>query len=307
MMEALSDKKHHHQIADTAAAHASLLRLSRQVQYGKKEEPRKENRIKLHIYDLLTTETYMQLGWGCEFPIGQCFNAVNDGLHALGTGAYHCGIEINGIEYAYGANNSEGSTGVFSCIPKHSPGFEYRTTLDFGSRPLIKRSWVRVNEKGSNTSVYREVVHYIDGRDVMKEMAKEYLGPDYDLLRRNCCTFARDASLRLGIREDEIPSWFMNLADVAVMTLKPITSMLSGIEDDNDSIIDTNRDEEKTDDSESGGFEVIAQTEEGRLLRDKMEIVNVVEALNMMECIGPKTCAGTSSGPIKVRRRCSWA
>jgi hypothetical protein len=90
------------------------------------------------------------------------------------------------------------------------------------------------------------------------------------------------------------------------MTLKPITSMLSGIEDDNDSIIDANRDEEKTDDSESGGFEIIAQTKEGRLLRDKMEIVNVVEVLNIAECIGPKSCAGTSSRPIQVRRTCSW-
>jgi hypothetical protein len=79
-----------------ASSQASLLRLSRQVKYGKQVDCNapKENSIKLHIYDLMTTETYVQLGWGCEFPIGQCFNAVNDGLHALGTGAYHCGIEV---------------------------------------------------------------------------------------------------------------------------------------------------------------------------------------------------------------------
>ena len=156
-----------------AQAHASLVRLSRQVRYGRRGQvPIKANAIKLHIYDLLPTETIMQLAWGCEFPIGQCFTAVNDGLHALGTGAYHCGIEvrvlyivwnvytvrtishftctlaqINGIEYAYGANEMEGTTGVFSCIPKHSPGFEYRTSLDFGKRPLIKSSWTRVDDE----------------------------------------------------------------------------------------------------------------------------------------------------------------
>jgi len=209
----------------------------------------------------------------------------------------HFTSQINGIEYAYGANNSEGSTGVFSCIPKHSPGFEYRTTLDFGSRPLVKRAWVKVDEKEKNTSVYREVVSYVDGREVMKEMAKEYLGPDYDLLRKNCCTFARDASLRLGIRQDEIPSWFMNLADagaatqdVAVMTLKPIKSMLSGIEDDV-SIIDASREEkeeENEEGSETGGFEVIANHE--------MDIVKVVEALEMNSGKGgaavPRTIAG---------------
>jgi hypothetical protein len=94
IMEALHDSQH--KTADAAAAHASLLRLSRQIKLGKKVEtsPKKDNNIKLHIYDLLTTETYMHLGWGCEFPIGQCFQSMNDGLHALGTGAYHCGIEV---------------------------------------------------------------------------------------------------------------------------------------------------------------------------------------------------------------------
>lgn len=207
----------------------------------------------------------------------------------------------------------EGTTGVFSCIPKQSPGFEYRTTLDFGSRPLTKRSWVRVAQKDTNTCVYREVVTYIDGREVMKEMAKEYLGPDYDLLRRNCCTFARDASLRLGIREDEIPSWFMNLADagaathdVAVMTLKPITSMLSGIEDDDDSIIDTGRKEEK-DEGETFGFEVVANAKEGRTLYE-MEL-NVIEALDTEGRVGVEpSCGGRGErGPIEVRRTCSWA
>lgn len=54
----------------------------------------KTNRIKLHVYDLIAEETVMQLPWGCHFPIGQCFNAVNSGLHTLGTGAYHVGIEV---------------------------------------------------------------------------------------------------------------------------------------------------------------------------------------------------------------------
>lgn len=52
------------------------------------------NRIKLHVYDLIAQETVMQLPWGCNFPIGSCFNALNSGLHTLGTGAYHVGIEV---------------------------------------------------------------------------------------------------------------------------------------------------------------------------------------------------------------------
>jgi hypothetical protein len=317
MMEAIHDKQQQQDTSSVDKESAALLRCS--SSRTKRVEPNvpKENRIKLHIYDLLTNETYMQVGWGCEFPIGQCFNAMNNGLHALGTGAYHCGIEINGIEYAYGANNSAGTTGVFSCIPKHSPGYEYRTTLDFGSRPLTKRAWVRVAEKDKDTSVYREVVTYIDGRQVVKEMAKEYLGSDYDLLRRNCCTFARDAALRLGIRQEEIPSWLLNLADAgaatqdtAAMALKPITSILSGIEDDLDSVVDTSREDvvEEAVDFETG-FEVIAKTKEGQspsLSIHEMEIVKVVEALG----IEPKnTCAGvaTKRRAMGYQRTCSWA
>lgn len=76
----------------------SILRLSRTVRYGRRGElpvTRKINRIRLHIYDLIHKETVMRLPWGCDFPIGKCFQAMNNGLHALGTGAYHCGIEVS--------------------------------------------------------------------------------------------------------------------------------------------------------------------------------------------------------------------
>lgn len=43
-------------------------------------------------------------------------------------------------------------------------------------------------------------------------MAREYMGTDYDLLRKNCCTFARDVCLRLGVEGGKIPRWFHNAA-----------------------------------------------------------------------------------------------
>jgi hypothetical protein len=89
--------------------HASLLRLSRTVRFGRrgqmpgsssssgiiKQRRQRGNRIRLHIYDLLRKDTIMSLPFGMEFPIGQCFQSMNDGLHALGTGAYHCGVEVS--------------------------------------------------------------------------------------------------------------------------------------------------------------------------------------------------------------------
>jgi hypothetical protein len=52
------------------------------------------NRIRLHVYDLISDNTVMPL-WGVfEVPVGQIFNTLNSGLHTLGTGAYHVGLEV---------------------------------------------------------------------------------------------------------------------------------------------------------------------------------------------------------------------
>jgi len=184
----------------------------------------KTNRIKLHVYDLVADDTQLDL-WGCNFPLGQVFNAFNSSLHSIGTGAYHVGVEIDEVEYAFGANNTKGLTGVFTCMPKSSPGYQFRTTIDFGDRVVIKTSY------GSGDKQDEAV----DGRDTIRGMAKEYLGTDYDLLRKNCCTFARDVCIRLGISEEEIPSWFHNLAEVGAVTqdaanctLAPIAQLFSG-------------------------------------------------------------------------------
>ena len=182
------------------------------------------SQIKLHVYDLVADDTQLDL-WGCHFPLGQVFNAFNSSLHSIGTGAYHVGLEINGIEYAYGANNTKGLTGIFTCMPKCSPGYQYRTTIDFGNRVVMKQL--------SKTKRGFKVV--VDGQEIVREMATEYLGTDYDLLRKNCCTFAHDVCIRLGIGKDEIPSWFHNLAaagaitqDAANYTLAPITQLFAG-------------------------------------------------------------------------------
>jgi len=77
--------------------------------------------------------------------------------------------------------------------------------------------------------------------------------------------------------------------------------MLSGIDDDDDSIIDRSG-EEEGDSSESGGFEVICKTKKGR---HEMEIVQVIETLNMdnMERVAAETSYdGSKKGPIEVRR-----
>ena len=85
------------------------------------------NSVRLHIYDLMEPDTLLDMtDSACcriQLPIGKCFKTMNDGLHCLGTGAYHVGVEVNGVEYAYGMHNMPGITGIFTCAPKQSPGF----------------------------------------------------------------------------------------------------------------------------------------------------------------------------------------
>jgi hypothetical protein len=78
-----------------------------------------------------------------------------------------------------------------------APGYQFRTTIDFGDRKFCVRNGVLVNGR----------------KIILGEMAHEYKGVDYNLLRKNCCTFVHDACLRLGIEEQEVPTWFRNLAE----------------------------------------------------------------------------------------------
>jgi hypothetical protein len=139
-----------------------------------------------------------------------------------------------------GATSARGKSGIFSCIPKCSPGYQYRTSIDFGLVALERTVWIEdiVTASSCNTappidvastrpkttaaanktitstsSSFRQVREFVPGRAVIHGMATDYLGCDYDILRKNCCTFAHDACLRLGVPPDRIPSWFRNLAE----------------------------------------------------------------------------------------------
>jgi hypothetical protein len=63
-----------------------------------KQQESTTNRIKLHVYDLVATDTQLDL-FGCHFPLGEVFNAFNSTLHSIGTGAYHVGLEVSTNSY----------------------------------------------------------------------------------------------------------------------------------------------------------------------------------------------------------------
>lgn len=89
---------------------ALLLRLARQARYSKLRgdlatvgtstatgsTERRFNTVKIHVYDLLQKDALVEMPYfNCNFPVGQCFNAMNNAANCLGTGAYHVGVEVS--------------------------------------------------------------------------------------------------------------------------------------------------------------------------------------------------------------------
>jgi len=111
-------------------------------------------------------------------------------------------------------------------------------------------------------------------------MTIDYLGTDYDILRKNCCSFAHDACVRLGVPKEKIPSWFSNLAQTGAYsqdlanatfnaTLVPLQRVLSTGCGQDDFVL-----ESVWEDTEETGFEIIAR----RNATNTGDVVVVVDA-----------------------------
>lgn len=170
-----------------------------------------------------------------------------------------------------------------------SPGYQYRTSIDFGEVSVRRSLWVEIPPPPPSydsycstitTSSFRHVEELVDGRKVIREMVADYMGTDYDLLRKNCCTFAHDASVRLGVPKEKIPTWFSNLAqtgafsqDLATATLEPLQRVLSIGCGDDDSML-CNDNSKPLDQNGEPGFEIVAQRNES----NTGDVVVVIDA-----------------------------
>ncbi|KAM7254235.1 hypothetical protein ACFE04_031917 [Oxalis oulophora] len=107
----------------------------------------------------------------------------------LGLGVFHSGVQVHGVEYAFGAHEYP-TTGIFEAEPKQCEGFTFRKSILIGKTDL------------SPAQV----------RGVMEELAEEYKGIAYNLITKNCNHFCNDACARLT--GNPIPSWVNRLARI---------------------------------------------------------------------------------------------
>ena len=111
-----------------------------------------------------------------------------------GGGLYHTGLEIDGVEYAFGGGNGKGS-GVWAQQPHKLPscfgGATFKEAVHMGvSEPLTRK----------------------DLHVIMHQMAREWRMSQYNMLTRNCHHFTTALCARLGITA-EPPEWINQLAD----------------------------------------------------------------------------------------------
>ncbi|KAG5541021.1 hypothetical protein RHGRI_021044 [Rhododendron griersonianum] len=117
---------------------------------------------------------------------------INGYAYWLGLGVYHSGVQVHGVEYAFGAHEHP-TTGIFEVEPKQCPGFTFRKSI------LIGRT-----DMGD-----KEV------RAFMEKLAEEYSGNTYNLITKNCNHFCNDACLQLTGKP--IPSWVNRLARLGLL------------------------------------------------------------------------------------------
>ncbi|XP_059458886.1 deSI-like protein At4g17486 [Corylus avellana] len=118
---------------------------------------------------------------------------INGYAYWVGLGVYHSGVQVHGVEYAFGAHEYP-TTGIFEGEPKQCDGFTFRKTILIGKTDM---------GPGEVRAVMEE------------ELAGEYRGNAYNLITKNCNHFCNDACIRLT--GNPIPSWVNRLARIGFL------------------------------------------------------------------------------------------
>mmetsp|Transcript_4210 Transcript_4210/g.11448 ORF Transcript_4210/g.11448 Transcript_4210/m.11448 type:complete len:446 (-) Transcript_4210:160-1497(-) len=130
--------------------------------------------IFLHVYDVSNQEKIQKI------------NSVTK--VAAGGGIFHAAVQAFGLEYSFGGCKKN-VTGVFKNKPRKCPMHHYRESIFLGDCDL------------SEAQV----------KAIIERMKPEWMGPTYNLLRKNCCSFSKEFAAELGV--GNLPAWLYKFAD----------------------------------------------------------------------------------------------
>jgi len=117
-------------------------------------------------------------------------HGLNYYLHPFGVGAYHTGIQLFDVEFAFGAHDNS-NTGVYESEPKQSCSAQFRASVYLGTTKLS----------------IDEIL------DAIEELKIEYAGCTYNLFNKNCNHFSNDLCKRL--LANGIPKYLNRLATLS--------------------------------------------------------------------------------------------
>lgn len=157
-----------------------VLRNIREAARKETEEQRDCYPVWLHVYDLSHTARYVLNNWWSKMS---------------GLGAFHCGIEVLGAEWAFQAPSgqsdveSDDRTGLMCHHAKVHPVHVYRESVYLGESPLgVSDIW-----------------------NLLLQLERRWLASTYHVVNRNCTDFAVEFAKALCVRED-IPAWVHGIA-----------------------------------------------------------------------------------------------
>ncbi|XP_074587979.1 deSI-like protein At4g17486 isoform X2 [Curcuma longa] len=137
---------------------------------------------------------------------------INGYMYWAGLGVFHTGIEVHGVEYAFGAHDYP-TSGVFEVEPRQCPGFRFRKSIFMGTTCLDP----------------------LQIREFMELQSVNYNGDTYHLIMKNCNHFCKDICYKLT--GNSIPKWVNRLARIGSLCncLLPEALKITAVQHDPDS------------------------------------------------------------------------
>lgn len=125
---------------------------------------------------------------------------LNGVLRRVGTGLFHCGVEVFGTEWSYSVVMGE-ECGIFCCQPCHCDGHTHVESIYMGRTTLTATTF----------------------QTVINSMEMRWSSEAYNMYTHNCCHFCDRLCVSLGV--GNIPHWINHLANTcAMVTIKPSES-----------------------------------------------------------------------------------
>ena len=147
--------------------------------------------VTLHVYAVGHAKAIQEINYVVE-------NFLHEG------GVFHGAIEVFGQEFSFGGCRRN-KCGIFACKPTKCPMHTYRESIYLG-------------DCGKDLAEVQAILDH---------MKSSWMGPTYDLLRKNCCSFSDAFAQALGV--GPIPKWVHHLADVGATLDDDVKAVVHGL------------------------------------------------------------------------------